>query len=116
MDKALKQKYKTDFATLTELVNTFDPCGLIEGGAPPDEYDCLTEKLLSCAYNKKTRQEMKEMILHEIEHHFGTPDLTVLDEPYKTQFYNDLDKLLNDIEKKFPKEQDTVHGQSSTNA
>ncbi len=101
MDKVLKQKYKTEFAAMTALVNTFDPCGLIEGGAPPDEYDCLTEKLVSSVYNKKSRQEIKDLIIHEIEHHFGTPDLTVLTEPYKTQFYNDLDNLLTNIEKYF---------------
>ena len=101
MDKEIKQKYKADFATLTELVNSFDPCGLISGGAPSDEYDCLTQQLLSSVNNKKTREEMKSLILHEIKHHFGTPDLATLDEPYKTQFYNDLDKLLNDIDTKF---------------
>ncbi len=42
MDKELKSKYKKDFAALTELVNAFDPCGLIKVGAPLDEYDCLT--------------------------------------------------------------------------
>ena len=86
MDKSLKQKYRTDFATLTELVNSFDPCGLISGGAPSDEYDCLTQQLLSSVYSIKTREEMKELILHEIEHHVGTPDLATLEEPYKTQF------------------------------
>ena len=101
MEKELKQRYKADFATLTEIVNSFDPCGLIEGGAPTDEYDCITQQLLSSIYNKKTRQEMKDMILHELKHHFGTPELTTLDEPFKTQFYNSLDKLLDDIEKKF---------------
>lgn len=98
MDKPLKQKYKADFATLTELVNSFDPCGLISGGAPSDEYDCLTQQLLSSVYSRKAREEMKELILHEIEHHFGTPDLATLEEPYKTQFYNDLDKLLNNLD------------------
>ncbi len=101
MDKALKQKYKTDFATLTELVNSFDPCGLISSGAPSDEYDCLTQQLLSFVYSNKTRDEMKELILHEVEHHYGTPDIETLEEPNKTQFYTDLDKLLNDLEDKY---------------
>ena len=86
MEKELKQRYKADFATLTEIVNSFDPCGLIEGGAPTDEYDCITQQLISSIYNKKTRQEMKDMILHELKHHFGTQELTTLDEPFKTQF------------------------------
>lgn len=98
MNKALKTKYKNDFATLTELVNSFDPCGLIESGAPTDEYCCITQQLLSYAYNKRTRQEMKELILHEIVHHFGTPDLTTFNELEKTEFSKDLDKLLNEIE------------------
>ncbi len=101
MNKELKTKYKKDFTTLTELVNSFDPCGLIESGAPTDEYDCITQQLLSMAYNKKIKQEMKELILHEIEHHFGTPDLTTLNETDRTKFNNDLDKLLNIVEKKF---------------
>ena len=86
---------------MNQLVNTSDPCGLIEGGAPEDEYVCLTEKLLSNIYNRKTRQEMKELILHEIEHHFGLPDIAASDEPYKSQFYSNLDKLLSQIEKTF---------------
>src|SRR5688500_17338182 len=101
MEKALKHKYKSDFNIMTALVNVFDPCGLIEGGAPTDEYDCLTEKLLSSVYNKKTSQERKALILHEIEHHFGFLDLTALDEQYTSQFYGRLDKLLSDIEIQF---------------
>jgi hypothetical protein len=100
MVKELKQRYKADFATLTEIVNSFDPCGLIKGGAPSSEYDCITQQLLSFIYNKKTRQEMKDLILQEIEHHFGTPDLATLDEPYKTRFYKSIDTLLNDVYKK----------------
>lgn len=96
MEKELKQRYKADFATLTEIVNSFAPFGLIKGGAQTDEYDCITQQLLSSIYNKKTRQEMKDLILQGIKHHFGTPDLTTLDEPYKS-----LDKLLNDVDKKF---------------
>jgi len=37
MDREVKQKYKTDFAILAKPVNSFDPCGLIKGGAPSDE-------------------------------------------------------------------------------
>jgi hypothetical protein len=103
MDKALKQKYKTDFATLTGLINSFDPCGLISGDAQSDEYDCMTQQLLSSLSNNKTRLEMKDLILHEIEHHFGTPDLETLEEPYKSQFYNDLDKFLDNLNDKFYK-------------
>ena len=53
MNNGLKRKYKKDFAVLTELINSFDPCGLIGGGTPKDEYDCLAQQLISFIYNKK---------------------------------------------------------------
>lgn len=94
----LKHKYKHDFDLVQSFVNEFDPCGLIHAGAPIDEYDCLTNQLLSSVYNDKTRTEIKELILHEIEDHFGTPDLEILDEPYRTNFYNDIEKLIDKLE------------------
>lgn len=75
----LKLKYKAYFDRVQDFVNEFDPCGFIYSGAPIDEYHCLTNQLLSSIYNSKTRTEIKELILHEIEHHFGTPDLEILD-------------------------------------
>ena len=45
MDK--KAKLKNDLILVQDLINSFDPCGLIRGGAPIDEYDCLTTQILS---------------------------------------------------------------------
>ena len=101
MDKAIKRKYKADFVALRELMNSFDPCGLISGGAPVDEYDCLTQQLLSSVYSNKTKEEVKAILLHEVVHHFGTPDVATLAEPYKTRFNSNLDKFLNDLDTKF---------------
>jgi hypothetical protein len=95
----LKHKYKDDFKILQSFVNEFDPCGLINSGAPIDEYDCLTNQLLSAKYNSKTREEIKEIILHEIEYHFGTPNLEILNEPNKTNFYKDIERLIDKLEK-----------------
>jgi hypothetical protein len=94
-----KLKSTKDFETVRTLVNNFDPCGFIHLGAPIDEYDCLTNKILGHVYNKKNRQEIKDLILNEIEHHFGTPDLTILDEPYISDFYKSLDNLLDGLDK-----------------
>ncbi len=58
MNKELKAKYKKDFHKISLLVNEFDPCGLIEGGAPLDEYDCLTNHILSSICNKIPRPEI----------------------------------------------------------
>lgn|GEM_PF-1511544 len=93
----LKHKFKQDFDRVQSFVNEFDPCGLIYSGAPIDEYDCLTNQLLSAVYDSKTRTEIKDLILREIEHHFGTPDLETLTESYKTEFYSDIEKLIDKL-------------------
>lgn len=93
----LKANYKSDYEKVQGFVNEFDPCGFIHFGAPINEYDCLTNHLLSGIYTNKSRQELTEIILHEIEDHFGTPDLTIMLEPEKTQFYQDIETLLNKL-------------------
>ena len=93
----LKHKFKRDFDIVQGFVNEFDPCGLIYSGASIDEYDCLTTGLLSSVYSGKTRVEIKDLILNEIKHHFGTPDIETLTEPYKTLFYNDIEKLIDNL-------------------
>ena len=99
----LKHKYKEDFDTVKNFVNDFDPCGLIISGAPNDEYDCLINQLLSATYNRKTRTEIKELILNEIIHHFGTSNLEKFSEPHKTNFYNELETILDKLEKQIEK-------------
>ncbi len=99
----LKQKFKQDFDKARNFVNEFDPCGLIYSGAPVDEYDCLTTQLLSAVYSGQTRTEIKDLILHEIEHHFGTPDIENLTEPYKTKFFIDIELLINKLEQNIKK-------------
>ena len=47
MNRELKAKYKQDFKKVSSLINEFDLCGLIKGGAPSEEYDCLTDQILS---------------------------------------------------------------------
>ena len=95
----LKHKFKQDFNKVREFVNEFDPCGLISGGAPIDEYDCLTHQLLSSVYNGRTRTEIKDFILHEIGHHFETHNPETLKEPYKTNLYNDIEMLIDKLER-----------------
>ena len=85
----LKTKYRADFEKVQRLVNEFDPCDFIQFGAPIDEYDSLTNQLLSAIYNEKIRTEIKDLILYEIEHHLGSPDIKILNEPQKTHFYKD---------------------------
>ena len=99
----LKTTHKGDFEKVQRIVNDFDPCGFIHFGAPIDEYDCLTNQLLGAAYNGKTRTDIKNLILYEIEHHFGTPDLEILDEQHKTDFYNEIENLISKLEQQIDK-------------
>ncbi len=73
------------------------PCGLIKGGAPSDEYNCLTQQILSSIYNKKSRQEIKKLIIHEVDHHFEMP----VEEKYKAKFNDSIDKFLTNLEQTF---------------
>lgn len=97
MDKELKSKYKKDFVALTKLVNDFDPCGLIKCGAPLDEYDCLTQHLLSYIYNNKTRQEFKDMIIREVDEHFGMP----VEKEYEVKYHKQIDEFIDTLEQTF---------------
>lgn len=97
MNKELKSKYKNDFTTLTKLVNDFDPSGLIKGGAPLDEYNCLTQKLLSYIYNNKTRKEIKDLIIQEADEHFGMP----VEKEFGIQYHIQIDKFIDNVEQTF---------------
>ena len=92
----LKNKYKLDFGQVRTHVNEFDPCGLIGLGSPIDEYDYLTNKILSLVYRGESRDNIKTTILFVLEDHFGE-DIKSFDEPYKIKFYDALDKLLDKL-------------------
>ena len=99
----LKLIYKEDFSIVRKIVNEFDPCGLIQSGSPIDEYDCLTNQVLSATYNGKTRTEIKEIVLHEIKHQLGMTDFETIDEKHKKNFFNELENLIEKIEKQIVK-------------
>jgi hypothetical protein len=98
MNGELKAKYKHDFKKVSSLINEFDLCGLIKGGAPTDEYDCLTDQILSCSYKKQSRSEIKGLIINELVKHFGTLDSIEPSERYKSKLNKTLDSLLDKIE------------------
>jgi len=94
-DKAVKEKYKKDFANVRLLINDFDPCGLIESGAPIDEYDSLNHHVLSMVYNSKAKWEIREKILYEIKHYYGCGDVEEIKEPFLTSLEKFLDSVIN---------------------
>jgi hypothetical protein len=95
--KTLKQKINIIKKQITKSINEFDPCSLISSGAPIDEYDCLTDKLIQMLFDKKNKEEMKKNILSELENHFGSTNIENLDSQNRVLFLNDLDKFINNI-------------------
>ena len=66
--------------------------------ASHDEYDRLTNQILSLIYTKKSRNEIQDFFVDQIINYYGTPDLNVLEEPYKSKYYSDLETLLEKLE------------------
>lgn len=96
MDKQLKIKYKIEFGLTSAIVNEFDLCGLISGGSPNDEYDSLTNVILSSVYNKKSHSETNEQLIQLLTNYFGMDDS--INEQDKTTLNQTLDSLLERIE------------------
>ncbi|MCE3201002.1 hypothetical protein [Paenibacillus sonchi] len=76
----LKQKYTELYPQAEALVNAWDPVGLIGGGAPRDEYDCITVQLLELLDQGKNAAEIYQFILQELYEHFGMGLNTVKEE------------------------------------
>jgi len=93
----LKKKYKKDFEHVRTAMNEFDPCGLIALESPVGEYDYLTNKVLGLRHRKESTDKIKETILFELTNYLGE-DIKSLEEPYKTKFFQALDKFLDDTQ------------------
>jgi hypothetical protein len=55
---------------LLTLVNAWDPVGLLEAGAPRDEYDRLIDGLLGVLDADATEAEITAFLEREIQEHF----------------------------------------------
>ncbi|EGO63401.1 hypothetical protein [Acetonema longum] len=69
--KEIKKRLNNQYQQLEKLVNEWDPIGLIRGGAPKDEYDCLTAQLLALLHEGKNAEELMKFIITELDEHFG---------------------------------------------
>jgi hypothetical protein len=96
-NKDLKNKYKNDFTIVRDLFNSFDPCGLIQGGAPIDEYDCLTTQILSGIYQIKSKQELVDLIITELDQHFRTIDKSKISDKFKFEMDRFIDEMKTKI-------------------
>lgn len=64
--KTIKNENPIMYAVIEKLVNEWDPIGFIKGGAPDDEYDCISVHLINLL-----KADIYEFIVHELDHHCG---------------------------------------------
>ena len=56
---------------LRDLLNKWDPVGLIAAGAPKDEYDCLLGKMIRLLVDDSDEETIVESLSREFPEHFG---------------------------------------------
>ncbi|TDF93829.1 hypothetical protein [Paenibacillus piri] len=59
--KQISKQYESHFLELRVIVNSFDPLGLVAGGAPENEHDNITQKLISLLYDDRL-DEVKSLL------------------------------------------------------
>lgn len=57
---------------LLTLLNGWDPAGLLQVGAPRDEYDWIADKLLDLLSRSAGKEEIAGFLEREVREHFGT--------------------------------------------
>jgi hypothetical protein len=57
---------------MTEMVNAWDPVGLLEMGAPPDEYDCVVGDVLRALERGDSPERLAGFLVTHIGEHFGS--------------------------------------------
>jgi len=90
---------KIYFDKVRAIINEFDPCSLICLGAPPDEYDDLTNRVINFHLDKKSKDEIRTMIIDRLENYFGCIEVNSLDLENKAKFLNDLEITINRLYK-----------------
>lgn len=81
-EKELKQKYFSDFSELRKIINSWN----FIPGAPTDEFDDISNKILSHLYKNSDFEKITRVISSELTVNYGL---------YTTEF--DSEKLTNEI-------------------
>jgi hypothetical protein len=58
---------------MTLMVNAWDPIGLIEMGAPVDEYDCVVGDVMRALERRDSPEQLATFLAAHIADHFGLP-------------------------------------------
>jgi hypothetical protein len=68
-----KQESRRRWREMTQMVNAWDPIGLIEMGAPLDEYDCVVGDVMRALERKDSSEQLANFLRAHIAEHFGLP-------------------------------------------
>lgn len=58
-------------AALRDLLNAWDPIGVVADGGPQDEYDCLIAPMLDELESGAGPARLAAFLRHELDDHFG---------------------------------------------
>jgi len=76
--KKYKEKYKQIFSLVQVVINRWDPYGLLEGGAPEDEFESEIASVVAKIKTIKTENDaaraLSEVFSEAFEPHFFTAD------------------------------------------
>lgn len=80
---------------IREIVNEFDPMGLIKMGAPDDEHDRLTQKIIRNLYDHKINV-IKDLLI-DCYDEYGSSGRDIKEE-YQESFNRKIQNTYNQIE------------------
>lgn len=69
--KKQRSSAKQIMREMRDLINQWDPIGLLEMGAPDDEYECLVGPVLTRLSKRSSPQDLAVWLKSHITDHFG---------------------------------------------
>ena len=67
----VKNQYKEEFIDLRNILNEFDPIGLLSMGAPINEYEPEVKTIIVQLNNLKYESEVLDLVYNEFQRWFG---------------------------------------------
>ena len=71
MNHDLKTEYKRQHQELTKIINEWDPYGLLDGGAPSDEFAHEVSKILTELKKATSVDEVAQIVANVFTENFG---------------------------------------------
>lgn len=67
----MNKKFFYEKKELIDLLNQWDPIGIMSLEAPKDEYDCFVNPILSILHKGKGKSELTNFLKKHLEDHMG---------------------------------------------